>query len=429
MKILSLDIQNVLRLTAVNLELDPKNNLVIIGGNNAQGKSSVLNSIMAAFGGKKEHMPEMLHKGARKGKVTVTTDDYTITQTFTKEGGGTLTVTAADGKPVTSPQSLLSGFLNSMTFDPLAFMTSKPQEQAAILRQLAGLDFTPFDRDYTATFDERTQINREAKRLDAQLAGMPARHADAPEAEVSIAALSEQLRLEHDKTTAHDRAVQAFSDASRAAYAARELVDDLRARLAVAETEAKAAGEAQAKAKAALDNTQPGNTEPIQAQILSAEDTNRKVRQNAERARIAADLKATTKQADALTAKLEGIRDAKDQAIREAKFPVPGIGFDDDGVTLNGLPVCQASGAEGLRLSVAVGASLNPKLRTMLVRDGSLLDDDNLALLAKLAEEYDFQIFMERVGKRDAMAIIIEDGMVLSESATGEQADLLDGAA
>lgn len=423
MKILALDVQNVLRLSAVDLKFDPANNLVVIGGNNAQGKSSVLNSIIAALGGTKEQLPEMVHRGTKKGKVTVDLGDYSITRTFTKEGGGTLTVTDATGKAVGSPQALLNGLLSSMSFDPLAFMSAKPAEQAAILRELAGLDFTAFDSDYSATFDERTDANREVKRLEGQLSGL-AKHDGAPDMEVSVAALGDALNAEHAKTAAHNTAGRVFADSSRAAYAAREAVDDLRAKLALAEVEAARATEAQTKDKAALDVTSPGNPEPIQQQIATAEDTNRKVRENKQHAEVAADLKAKRKAADALTAKLDGIKDAKDTAIREAKFPVPGIGFDDDGVTLNGLPVKQASGAEGLRLSVAVGAALNPKLRTMLVRDGSLLDDDNLALLAELANEHDFQIFMERVGKRDKMAIIIEDGTVLEEQAEG-QADLL----
>jgi DNA repair exonuclease SbcCD ATPase subunit len=421
MKIVGLDVQNVLRLTALKLEFDPANNLVVIGGNNAQGKTSVLNSIMAALGGTKEHMPEMVHHGAKRGKVVVDLGDFTVTRTFTRDGGGTLTVTAADGKTVTSPQNMLNGLLSSMSFDPLAFMSAKPAEQANTLRTLAGLDFTSYDKEYDAAFAERTDVNRDVRRLEAQLAGMRF-HADAPTSEVGVADLTAQLEAEHAKQRAYDNAERSYTAACTRVIEADGLVADLRKRLEQAQSDAMAAHKAKEAAEKAFNALTQCNPVPIQEQIASAESTNQKVRDNAARTRVESELKATRKTADALTAKLDGIRDAKEKAIRDAKFPVEGIGFSDDGVTLNGLPVKQASGAEALRLSVAVGAALNPKLRTMLVRDGSLLDDSNLALLAQLAAGHDFQIFMERVGKRDQMAIIIEDGTVLDADADTKEA-------
>ena len=85
--------------------------------------------------------------------------------------------------------------------------------------------------------------------------------------------------------------------------------------------------------------------------------------------------------------------------------------FDDTGVTLDGLPFEQASQAQQLRASVAIGAALNPKLRAMLVRDGSLLDEDSLALLTAEASRSDLQVWLEVVG-REGDGIVIEDGEV-----------------
>jgi hypothetical protein len=47
-----------------------------------------------------------------------------------------------------------------------------------------------------------------------------------------------------------------------------------------------------------------------------------------------------------------------------------------------------------------------------LVRDGSLLDENSLNLLAGLARDFDGQVWIERVGEGDESAVIIEDGMV-----------------
>jgi hypothetical protein len=81
-------------------------------------------------------------------------------------------------------------------------------------------------------------------------------------------------------------------------------------------------------------------------------------------------------------------------------------------VTLNGFPLGQASQAEQIRVSVAIGAALNSRVRIMLVRDGSLLDEKSMKLLEELAAQYDLQVWLERVSGDDEVGILIEDGMV-----------------
>jgi predicted ABC-type transport system involved in lysophospholipase L1 biosynthesis ATPase subunit len=76
------------------------------------------------------------------------------------------------------------------------------------------------------------------------------------------------------------------------------------------------------------------------------------------------------------------------------------------------VPFKQASGAEQLRVSLAMAIALNPKLRVIRIADGSLLDSDNLALVESIARENDFQVWIEMVGDGDGRGIIIEDGSV-----------------
>ena len=95
-------------------------------------------------------------------------------------------------------------------------------------------------------------------------------------------------------------------------------------------------------------------------------------------------------------------------------MPVPGVAFDDGAVLLDGLPFDQASDAQQLRASIAIASAMNPKLRVIRVRDGSLLDKDSMALLAEFAETNDMQVWIETVQSGRPGAIVIEDGMVAS---------------
>ncbi len=87
------------------------------------------------------------------------------------------------------------------------------------------------------------------------------------------------------------------------------------------------------------------------------------------------------------------------------------FGGEDD-ILLGDVPFDQASAAEQLRASTAVAMALNPRLRVILIRDGSLLDTDSMKLLAQLAADNNYQVFIERVAGDKPAGIVIEDGRV-----------------
>lgn len=109
---------------------------------------------------------------------------------------------------------------------------------------------------------------------------------------------------------------------------------------------------------------------------------------------------------------MEAREQARLDAIGKAEMPIPGLSFGDGVVTFNGLPLNQASDAEQLMISTAIAAALNPKLRVIRIRDGSLLDDDAMVRLAAFAEERDMQIWIERVDGSGTVGIVMEDGHV-----------------
>jgi len=104
----------------------------------------------------------------------------------------------------------------------------------------------------------------------------------------------------------------------------------------------------------------------------------------------------------------------KAERLAAATFPIEGLGLNDSGVTWNGLPFEQASTAIRTRVSVAIGAALNPRLKVLLIRNGNDLDAKNLQLLADFAEEQALQIWVEKIagGPKGMMTVEIVDGQV-----------------
>ncbi len=416
MRILKLESENIKRLQAI--EITPQGNVVQICGQNAQGKSSVLDSISYALGGKRAVCDKPVRDGQEKAKVICELDDLIVTRTFTASGGGSLVVSRKDGSRLTSPQGILDELTGSLTFDPLLFTRMDGKEQLETLKRLVGLDFTEQDQKRQSLYDERTQVNRDVKKLRATLESMP-EYPDAPGKELSISGLMSELQ----KRQGQNRSNQAKRDELATLEGRIEKGQGIAADLErqIAELQAKLEGtrsrlnelkQHRGSLQNEVNSLADADEQVIMDKISGAEKINAQVQSNRDRGRLTNEVKEIETKARTLTDHIQAIDKAKSEALKNASFPVPDMSFDENGVLLNRLPFSQASQAEQLRVSVAMGFALNPKLKVLLVRDGSLLDESNLKLLAELAADHEGQVWLERVGEGDGCGVIIEDGRV-----------------
>jgi len=409
MKIHKLEVENVKRVRVV--EITPEGNLVIIGGENGEGKTSVLDSIMYALAGKGKLCELPLRKGEKKGRVQVELDELVVTRTFTDSGGGTLTVKGKDGRAYPSPQAMLDDLVGSLSFDPLEFMRQKPADQLNTLRELVGLDLSDLEAKDKKLREDRTIIGRDIKQLQGQLDGM-AHHADAPAEETKLSDLLAEIerRKAHNESNAGKRKqIETVKDCLKNTQAK---ISELEAELANLRKVAANYREMLEEQSAEISGLVDADVSEIQAKIAQSEQINRKVRENLARKNVAARLADCQKEYDALTKAIDGVADEKAAKLSAIKFPIDGLGFGADGVTYNAVPLSQASAAEQLQVSVAMGLMMNKGLPVLLIRDGSLLDAKSLKLVAELAEIADAQVWMERVGDGQECQVIIEDGMV-----------------
>uniref|UniRef100_A0A6H1ZFW2 Putative ATPase domain containing protein n=1 Tax=viral metagenome TaxID=1070528 RepID=A0A6H1ZFW2_9ZZZZ len=402
MKIISLEVQNVKRIKAVRIE--PDGNLIIIGGDNGQGKTSVLDSITYALAGKSAQPSKPVRDGEEKATTEIDLGDFVVKRTITASGGGTLTVTAANGARFASPQSMLDKLVGKLSFDPLEFSRMRPAEQAKVLRDLVGLDLSGLDTERQQAYDARTEVNRDVKRLRSQFESMP--EGDPTAEGVSVSALADELEAVRERNRERIAINEAILATERDREEVLAKIEELKERAALMANEIKALDVEAQKA----GNKEP--TEEIVSKIKGAEEINRAVDAAFERKKVLHELKKSDVRSEELTERIEEIDAKKESAIAAASFPVSGLGVSDDGVTYNGIPFEQASSAEQLRVSVAIGLALNPDLKVLLVRDGSLLDSTNLGMVRKMAEDADAQVWIERVGKTGEVSVVIEDGEV-----------------
>ena len=402
MKIVNLKAENVMRLKAV--EITPEGSVVLVGGNNGEGKSSTLNAMWLALGGgaASKSIARPVRDGAEQASVTLDLGDIVVTRKW-KGDKTTLTVESKDGARYSSPQTILDKLVGKLAFDPLEFAQYAPAKQREILMGLVELPFDPDELDARRKelFELRTNVNRKVKDLDGQIAGFLAVPVDTPEEELSIADLVRELNDAHESN--RRRRVLDLDVIQN-----MEVITCLRAQLAQAEEDLAANKAALAAAPAFIE------TDLLQGRIDDAENINANVRELQTQTQVKANHGYHVDAANEFTRRIEQLDAEKAKGLADAVYPIAGLGFDDTGVTYNGVPFKQASSAEQLRISTAMGMALNPELRVMHIRDGSLLDERSLDLIGRMAEANDFQIWIERVGTKDEGAVIIEDGEVLT---------------
>lgn len=141
--LISLEIENLLRVQAFHA--DPRGNHLTISGPNHSGKTSILDAIWLALGGKVARQPkDPIHHGAdraysklelgRNGQV-----EWTVERTWT-ESGTRLSITGGDGSEVRRPGELLEGLIGRYAMNAQQFLAGRPQDQLTDLIGICGVE-------------------------------------------------------------------------------------------------------------------------------------------------------------------------------------------------------------------------------------------------------------------------------------------------
>ena len=419
MKIVQLKAENFKRLKAIDLTLTPEESMIEITGRNAQGKTSLLDSIAYALGGG-NYVPEKpIREGEKKSQVYLDLGDMKITKVSTSSGER-LEITNADGLIYKSPQAILDHIKGKYTFDPLEFSKSKNQKETLLNLLSLEIDLDVVAKRKKEMHDERTIKTREWKQLEAEIIAVPQPEVDLPEQELTTQAVMEELEASRQAEKAIQEKLGQIADIEKRIEGKNAKIESLRAR--IKEVEAQIAQEsqlieqfAQAKEKAQVELMElpkPVDIEDIKGSLREIELTNQKIRDNQKRLVLVFEAQKKQTEINSLTVQLKQIEAEKEQALNKAQFPIEGLGFDETGVIYQGIPFSQIAESEKLKVSMAIAMALNPTLRIIRITDGSLLDNENMAILAEMAADKDYQVWIERVDETGEVGIYIEDGEV-----------------
>lgn len=405
MKIISLISENFKKLKAIEIKPGDKST-VVISGKNGQGKSSILDSIFVALGGKPSDLTKPIREGEERATIKVELDDYSVTRTF-KQGSSKLEVIGkTTGEIMSSPQTLLDKIIGKLAFDPLAFQNLKEKEQRAVLLKLTNLDLDTYAVKRKDLYDKRHEegviMNSfpdltivEVDQAEKVLAG----------GKVDVAETLNALNAAQEKQRQYDSAVAQRKEQEKE-------LQTIKDQILVLELKKKNLEE-QISSVVILPSEGPN---PVIAGLqnrLSTAQAQNDAYAKAEALLVQHKARKASKEVwDKLASAIATLDDERDQKLQNAKMPIEGLSVTDDNVTYKNIPFSQLSSAEKLKISMAIAMAMNPELRVIRISDGSLLDDDNLRVIQEMAGEKDFQVWIEKVDSSGKVGFYIEEGEV-----------------
>lgn len=428
-KINSLELENVKRIRAVELE-PAADGLTVIGGRNGQGKTSILDAIAWGLGGEKKRPDEPKRRGsATDASLHIELSNGIVVER--KGKNGSLHVTDATGKK--AGQSLLNEFLSQLAIDLPKFMDGSDADKATALLQTLGIDdeLAKIDGEIKGTYQDRQLAGRDAKAKRAHADKLP-HHDDAPEEPVSVSELVAQQQDilarngENQRKRAHAAELaRAAEQAQNAKNMALERVAALKNQLEQAQKDASAAQDKALKAQedastAAMTTEQltDESTAEIETNIAEIEQTNAMVRENQLKVQAAQDAVAAEKEYTELDGKLETLRSQRRALLDGAPLPLPDLSIDEEGrLTYLGHTWGDMSSSEQLRVATAIVRATKPTCGFVLLDKLEQMDTQTLEEFGAWAQSEGLQVIGTRVATDDSCTVVIEDGRVAGQAA------------
>lgn len=402
MKINRLEIENVKRIKAVNVE--PKESgLTIIGGNNNQGKTSVLDAIAWALGGDK-YRPS---QASREGSVLPPNLHIVMNNGLVVERKGknsALKVTDPNGQK--AGQQLLNEFVEQLALDLPKFMESSGQEKARTLLQIIGVgdQLAILEKEEKELYNERTYVGRTADQKEKFAKEQPY-FPDAPKDLVSPSELIKQQQDILSRNGENQRKRENLHNIEQKYQKINEQLEELLRQQREVESDLEAAR------KSAAD-LHDESTSELENSISNIEEINRKVRANLDKEKAEDDARGYRDQYNELTKKIGDIRERKAQLLDSAELPLPELSVKEGDLIYKGQKWDNMSGSDRLKVSTAIVRKLNPNCGFVLLDKLEQMDMETLRDFGQWLESEGLQAIATRVSTGDECSIIIEDGYV-----------------
>lgn len=399
-KITSLELENIKRIKAVQIT-PTASGLTIVGGKNNQGKTSVLDAIMWILGGDR-YRPSEPH---REGSVTPPYGKITLSNGLVVERKGKNSdLKVIDPSGNRAGQQLLNEFISQFALDLPKFMNGNNKEKANTLLQVIGVGDKLYELDQKEKelYNQRRtigQIGDQKKKYAAELPVFP----EAPNELISASELIRQQQEILARNGENQKKRNQLSELEAHNDQLQKQIDQL----VMEQTKVKKDLEIARMDAADLHDE---STAELEKNISDIEEINRKVRVNLDKEKAETEAQEYTQKYDEYSELLEEVRSERTDLLKGSNLPLEGLSVEDGELTYKGFKWDNLSGADQMKVGVAIVRKLNPKCGFVLLDKLEQMDMDTLNEFGVWLQQENLQVIATRVSTGDECSIIIEDG-------------------
>ena len=410
MKINRLEAENVKRIKAVRIE-PTANGLTVIGGKNAQGKTSVLDAIAWALGGNKFRPSDpQRDDSVIPPNLKITMSNGLIVERKGKNSD--LKVTdPAGGK---GGQQLLDSFVEELALDLPKFMQASGKDKAKTLLHIIGVEdqLTELERKEKELYSERRFVGQTADQKEKFAKEQPY-YPDAPDDIVSPSELIRQQQEILARNGQRQQWIREYDGIINEINILDQKIEEYENVLRRSKEQRSELLEKSAAAQKTPRQLEMESTEELEESIRNIDEINRQVRANLDKLAAEDDARHYREQYDSLTAQIESVRKAQTDLLQSADLPLPELSVSEGELIYKGQKWDCMSGAEQLKVATAIVRRLNPQCGFVLLDRLEQMDLDTLKEFGAWLEAEGLQAIATRVSTGEECSVIIEDGYVI----------------
>lgn len=410
-KINSLEFENVKRIKAVQLT-PAKNGLTLIGGDNRQGKTSVLDAIAWALGGDRFKPSKPQREGSViEPHLKVTLDNGIVVE----RSGKNSSLKVIDPSGNKGGQQLLNSFVEQLALDLPKFLNQSSKEKADTLLKIIGVgeQLYKLEQEEQLQYNRRTEISRIADQKAKFAKEMPV-YTDVPAEPLSVSDLIQSQQQILAKNGINKQKREQLDYYTKQLEIAKQAFDHAKSVLDAAKNNFNLA-------KGEADGLEDESTAELEANIAQIEQINEKIRANLEREKAENEAEGFRRQYDELTEQVEAVRQQKKDLLKGADLPLEGLTVENGELVYNGQKWDCMSGAEQLIVATSIVRKLNPECGFVLLDKLEQLDTKTLDVFGKWLEKEGLQAIATRVSSGEECCILIEDGCSVSVKSRSQE--------
>jgi len=436
LKLISAEIVNFKNISHKSVDFGGKSAIIV--GANGVGKSSLIQAILspvnskmvpskAIKNGEEKASVELQLSGVLNGEKQT----FNIAAYFTeKNQKGRIVISDEDGGNIPGSKGMVESIVGSIGFDILEFIglgltpEGKPSK-AGIKKQIETLKgFLPqeaqkslhdLDLERVTIYDNRTEINKDVKSNQAKLDNMEmdpelidkySKKLDDTDVKAKMGKIGEEV-------SAYDRVVKGVADKKIQHQEMHDEIVALQARVDQMKANAVEFDKSINKGEKWLEGRERPSMESLSKELEDINHHNDMHKRVNECMEFDKNVKSFQKESDDITKRLEAIEVEKKELFLANPLPVKDLTFTEDEIQYKNLPFNenQHPSSTIIGVGVKVAMAMNPNLRVLVIKDGSLLDKKVLNFILKLVDKKGYQVFIEMVdysGEKDLTIEFVE---------------------